>query len=163
MNTNSSTVAKPSNPLLEKQNSLFGETPVLLLNNKSLQQSPILDRNLLPPPPAKKPKKPNKLKINVSYSKYEVVRNVAANVFQMKVQEEESDQFDVFWCDGAIAPEKLQRLKPYQRLNHFPGMQALARKNNLGKNLLKMKKKFPGEYDFFPETWMLPGDAAEFR
>ena len=29
-------------------------------------------------------------------------------------------------------------------------MYALARKNNLGKNLSRMKKRFDDEYDFFP-------------
>lgn len=73
--------------------------------------------------------------------KYEVVRDVANGLFKMKIQEEESEDFDIFWSDTGIPPEKLQRLKSYQRVNHFPGMYALARKNNLGKNLMRMYKK----------------------
>jgi tubulin polyglutamylase TTLL6/13 len=38
-------------------------------------------------------------------------------------------------------------------------MSALARKNNLGKHLMRMRKKFSLDYDFFPETWMLPYDS----
>jgi len=34
-------------------------------------------------------------------------------------------------------------MKPYQKVNHFPGMYTLARKNYLGKNLMKMMKQFP--------------------
>ncbi len=34
-----------------------------------------------------------------------------------------------------------------------PGMFQLARKNHLGKNLMKMRKKFPDDYKFFPPTW----------
>ena len=34
-------------------------------------------------------------------------------------------------------------MKPYQKINHFPGMFELSRKNNLCKNLMKMRKKFP--------------------
>jgi hypothetical protein len=41
-------------------------------------------------------------------------------------------------------------MKPYQRANHFPGMQELSRKNNLAKNLLRMLKLFPEHYKFFP-------------
>ena len=32
----------------------------------------------------------------------------------------------------------------------------LARKNFLGKNLMKMRKKFPEHYKFFPPTWLPP-------
>jgi len=49
-------------------------------------------------------------------------------------------------------------MKPYQRTNHFPGMYAMARKNLLAKNLLAMQKYFPDEFQFFPKTWLIPGD-----
>lgn len=39
-----------------------------------------------------------------------------------------------------------------QKINHFPGMYTLARKNNLAQNLNLMQKYFPDEYNFFPET-----------
>jgi tubulin polyglutamylase TTLL6/13 len=42
-------------------------------------------------------------------------------------------------------------------------MMELTRKNNLGKNLNRMKKKYEDEYTFFPQTWLLPTDLAEFR
>ena len=44
--------------------------------------------------------------------------------------ENANDEWDLFWTDGTVGPDKLYRMKPYQRINHFPGMQALARKNN---------------------------------
>ena len=28
---------------------------------------------------------------------------------------------------------------------------------------MRMKRAFPGEYDFFPNTWVLPGDNIDFR
>lgn len=37
-------------------------------------------------------------------------------------------------------------------------MHNLSRKNNLAKNLMKMRKKAPNEYNFFPLTWNLPLD-----
>ena len=61
-----------------------------------------------------------------------------------------TDDYDIFWSDGAIQPDKLQRLKLYQRLNHFPGMYVLARKNYLGKHLNKMRKRFEKEYKYYP-------------
>jgi tubulin polyglutamylase TTLL6/13 len=50
---------------------------------------------------------------------------------------------------------------PYQRINHFPGMFQLSRKNNLGRNLMKMQKVFPKEYKFFPKTYLLPVEYGE--
>ena len=35
-------------------------------------------------------------------------------------------------------------------------MYGLARKNHLGRNLMKMKRLLPSEYRFFPQTWLLP-------
>ena len=69
----------------------------------------------------------------------------------------------MFWSDTAIQPDKLQRLKPFQRMNHFPGMYALARKNNLGKNLNKMRKRFEKDFKFYPKTWLLPMDANDLK
>ncbi len=42
-------------------------------------------------------------------------------------------------------------------------MYALARKNHLGKNLMKMMKQFPDDYKFFPKTWLLPSEMSDFR
>ena len=37
-------------------------------------------------------------------------------------------------------------------------MQALARKSNLSRNLMRMQNAFKEEYSFFPRTWVLPAD-----
>lgn len=42
-------------------------------------------------------------------------------------------------------------------------MYELARKNLLAKNLIHMQKAMPEEYDFFPTSWILPGDSKNFR
>jgi tubulin polyglutamylase TTLL6/13 len=54
-------------------------------------------------------------------------------------------------------------MQPFQKINHFPGMEILSRKNFLGKSLMEFKKKFPEEYDFFPLTWNLPTDFAALK
>ena len=51
----------------------------------------------------------------------------------------------------------------YQKINHFPGIYNLARKNLLGMNLMLMRELFPKEYDFFPETWIIPLQFSQFR
>ena len=41
----------------------------------------------------------------------------------------------------------------------------IAHKNKLGKNLMQMKKEYsePGEYDFFPDTFILPQELVEYK
>lgn len=76
---------------------------------------------------------------------------------------DEEEDWDIWWIDGPVAPSFLLKMQPYQRINHFPGMNALARKNLLAKNLMNLKKVFPLEYNFFPKTWLLPQDCKDFK
>ena len=71
--------------------------------------------------------------------------------------------WDLLWTDHAIEKEQLFRLLDHQKINHFPGMYILARKNLLAKGLTKMKKIRPQCYDFFPQTWTLPSEANELK
>lgn len=54
-----------------------------------------------------------------------------------------SDDWDLYWTDNAVTPEQLGKMKQYQKINHFPGMFTLSRKNYLARNLTKMEKMFP--------------------
>ncbi|OON17051.1 hypothetical protein X801_07119 [Opisthorchis viverrini] len=44
------------------------------------------------------------------------------------------------------------------KINHFPGMSELCRKDSLARNLNRMAKIFPKEYAIFPKTWSLPAE-----
>jgi tubulin polyglutamylase TTLL6/13 len=104
--------------------------------------------------------------INVFNCQYDVVREVAKKDFNMIVYEEEDDgkqDWDLMWFDGGIGPQFLKNMLPHQRTNHFAGTYYIARKNHLGKNLIKMRKLFPNDYNFFPPTWMLPTDLKDFK
>lgn len=72
-------------------------------------------------------------------------------------------EWDLYWTDEAVQPEQLSKMQPFQKINHFPGMFSLARKNHLGRNLMKMKKQFPIQYKFFPQTWLLPAEYIDFK
>lgn len=57
-------------------------------------------------------------------------------------------------------------MKNFQRCNHFPGTYNLARKNQLGMNIEKMKKisaEREKDYAFNPKTWCLPADYRDLR
>ena len=56
----------------------------------------------------------------------------------------------------------LPTLNKYQKFNHFPMTWQLSRKDNLYNNYFEMKKKFPEEYKYMPETYVLPRDQEFF-
>ncbi len=96
-----------------------------------------------------KHKNKNRLFINVNYCHYPAVRAVA-KLFKIKPTYNDDEDWDIFWSDGAIQCDRLYRMKPYQRVNHFPGMHILSRKNLFARNMLRMQKRFPDDYNFFP-------------
>ncbi len=75
----------------------------------------------------------------------------------------EAGDWDVYWTDIPIDTDSLIKLHLFQKINYYPGIHTLARKNLLGMNLMNMKERFPNEYNFFPLTWMLPQQYSEFR
>jgi tubulin polyglutamylase TTLL6/13 len=92
------------------------------------------------------------------------VRHVAKKIFGWKLSyEEETEDWDVFWTDSAVQPEKLAKMRHYQRINHFPGMYLVSRKNYLAFNLGKLRKLFPSSYNFFPKTWVVPCDMSDLK
>jgi tubulin polyglutamylase TTLL6/13 len=102
--------------------------------------------------------------MNVSMTQYDVVRKVGRKAFNWKLSyDAESEEWDMFWTDSAVQPERLARMKPYQKINHFPGMYELSMKNHLARNLNKLRKLFPDAYDFFPRTWLIPAELGDFR
>jgi len=61
-----------------------------------------------------------------------------------------------------VTADFLAQMKQYQRVNHFPGMYNLSRKSNLCRNLNRIRRKFPKSYNFYPQTWLLPSEGADF-
>ncbi|OMJ76805.1 hypothetical protein SteCoe_23741 [Stentor coeruleus] len=105
-----------------------------------------------------------KIICNVSSTKYEIVRHAAKKILGWKLSyDEDTDEWDVFWTDTAVQPEKLAKMKHYQRINHFPGMYLISRKNYLAFNLGKLKRIFPDSYNFYPRTWVIPCDLGDLK
>jgi tubulin polyglutamylase TTLL6/13 len=97
-------------------------------------------------------------------TKYDAVEEVV-KAFNEAWQEASGldDDMDLLWSDTCVSVDRFTKMQPYQKVNHFIGMTSITRKNNLGRNLLRMKKRFPEEYRFFPDTWILPTDMADFK
>jgi hypothetical protein len=54
----------------------------------------------------------NPLLINVSYTQYEVLKDVAEEL-NFNLSYDEEDDWDIYWIDGPIAPTFLLRMQPY--------------------------------------------------
>jgi hypothetical protein len=57
----------------------------------------------------------------------------------------------------------LQRMQYQQKINHFPNMGIIARKNTLAVTLSSMKEFFPEDYDYFPRTFLYPNDYSKIK
>jgi len=112
--------------------------------------------------PSKKAPK-SKIIFNITDSHYPVTKLVGKKVFGWRLSTNPADDWDICWIDKTVPTETLAKMRPYQKINHFPGILSIARKNNLGKNLMKMKKSFPDTFNFFPKTYLLPTDYQEFK
>ena len=84
-------------------------------------------------------------------------------LWRVTKSENPNQEFDVYWNDIGIDSDRLTSLKPYQKTNHFPAMYHITRKTFLAKNLKRLQKLYPLEFDFFPKTWVLPNELNELR
>ncbi|XP_043522665.1 tubulin polyglutamylase TTLL13 isoform X3 [Frieseomelitta varia] len=107
----------------------------------------------------KRKKKRRYLTICTSNCKYDVVRRVAARFGMKEVTEDSS--WNLYWTDLSVSVERAKDMKRYQKVNHFPGMTEICRKDLLARNLNRMLKLFPKDYNFFPKTWCFPADHGE--
>ena len=112
-----------------------------------------------------KKKKLKRPSINIESTQYEIIEEIGKKHFNWRIRkiEDENDDSDIIWVDCGIQPEKLCKMKPYQKINHFPGMHEIARKNYLAKNLNKMQRLYPNQYNFFPKTWLYPAEFPTLK
>ncbi|XP_053128389.1 tubulin polyglutamylase TTLL13 isoform X2 [Hemicordylus capensis] len=101
------------------------------------------------------------LSINLTSCKYESVRRAARCCGLKEVGEDE--EWTVYWTDCSVSLERVMEMKRFQKINHFPGMAEICRKDLLARNLNRMLKLFPKEYSIFPRTWCLPADYGDFQ
>uniref|UniRef100_A0A3B4E2X5 Tubulin tyrosine ligase-like family, member 7 n=1 Tax=Pygocentrus nattereri TaxID=42514 RepID=A0A3B4E2X5_PYGNA len=76
---------------------------------------------------------------------------------------DEDETANLIWNDSAVQHEKIAELRNYQRINHFPGMGEICRKDCLARNMAKMIKIQPQEYSFIPKTWIFPAEYTQFQ
>eukprot|EP01065_Artemidia_motanka_P045606 TRINITY_DN6736_c0_g1_i6.p1 TRINITY_DN6736_c0_g1~~TRINITY_DN6736_c0_g1_i6.p1 ORF type:complete len:776 (+),score=309.02 TRINITY_DN6736_c0_g1_i6:112-2439(+) len=118
-----------------------------------------------PEPRKRRRRRRRKVVVNTTFCRYDLVRRVAeANGFvEDRDEEGEKGEFDLFWTDTSVNPERIMRLQNYQRINHFPGMHLISRKVHLATTLGKMRRQFPEHFAFSPRTWSLKSERNQFR
>uniref|UniRef100_U3JTZ5 Tubulin tyrosine ligase like 7 n=1 Tax=Ficedula albicollis TaxID=59894 RepID=U3JTZ5_FICAL len=110
----------------------------------------------------KKKKKNGVITANIAGTKYEIVRVVIQEMGFVKTRDED-ETANLIWSDCAVQQEKIAELRNYQRINHFPGMGEICRKDFLARNMTKMIKSQPQEYSFIPRTWIFPSEYTQFQ
>eukprot|EP00775_Hariotina_reticulata_P004902 gene4902-5146_t len=103
------------------------------------------------------------LRVDLSACKYELLRLVAARLGWQVVSESCPD-WDLYWTDTSISQERLMKLEPTQRINHFFGMLELCRKRSMARSLAALAAAVPPSagLDFFPCSWQLPNQLGTF-
>ncbi|XP_053320939.1 tubulin polyglutamylase TTLL13-like [Spea bombifrons] len=112
-------------------------------------------------PVKKKKKKRRLIGINLTNCKYESVRR-AVRVCGLK-EVGDGEEWTVYWTDTSVSLERVMDMKRFQKINHFPGMNEICRKDLLARNMNRLLKLFPKEYNIFPRTWCLPADYGDFQ
>ncbi|XP_069654863.1 tubulin polyglutamylase TTLL13 isoform X4 [Haliaeetus albicilla] len=113
------------------------------------------------PEPRKRRRKRSVPSINLTSCKYESVRRA---VLRCGLKEAgENEEWTVYWTDYSVSLERVMEMKRFQKINHFPGMIEICRKDLLARNLNRMLRLFPKEYNIFPRTWCLPADYGDFQ
>ncbi|KAH9492090.1 Tubulin polyglutamylase ttll7 [Bulinus truncatus] len=133
-----------------------------VLSNNRLQEESrkklIEDQDELPRLTNKKRQRRNdQITVNLSGTRYEVVRQVVEK-FGFTITKDDDPTSYLIWNDTFVSPDRISELKPYQHINHFPGMVEVTRKDSLARNMLKMSKVMPDDFNFVPKTWILPTD-----
>lgn len=62
---------------------------------------------------------------------------------------------------NSIDSERKNHFSSTQKINHFPGMSEICRKDSLTRNMCRMQKMFPKEYAFYPKAWCLPAEFVQ--
>ncbi|KAH0576484.1 Tubulin tyrosine ligase [Spironucleus salmonicida] len=75
----------------------------------------------------------------------------------------EADDWNLCWNDWSILVERVMRMKAYQKINHYPGMSEITRKDTLARNMNRARKLCPDDYDFFPQSFQIPSDVTDFK
>ena len=79
------------------------------------------------------------------------------------ISETETHDWRVMWVSGHFKPNVFEGITPQQKINHFPGSTEITHKNTLAENIRRQKTLFGADYEFSPETYILPNEYEAAR
>uniref|UniRef100_H3ATC5 Tubulin tyrosine ligase like 2 n=1 Tax=Latimeria chalumnae TaxID=7897 RepID=H3ATC5_LATCH len=94
-----------------------------------------------------------------------VVRDVLLEHGWVDYAEQEQDEGDwnLYWRVSDFRKTEYENIMPWQRLNHHPKTFGITRKDNLARNLKRMKGIYgTAVYDFSPVAFIMPNDYTKF-
>ena len=98
----------------------------------------------------------NNMRLKFKISDHVYTYNCVVNAFKYAgIAQTEGKNWNVLWS-APLKSESLHNLTEFQRINHFPSTWQLGRKDNLWRNVSKMKREFGDDYDICPQTYLLP-------
>jgi tubulin polyglutamylase TTLL7 len=106
------------------------------------------------------------LTANLSQTSYSMVLQVGEELSLLPPASPEQWDVHLQWFDGGPPAEFFARLRPWQRINHFPNTYEITRKDNLARNLNRLQRACGTEglkFDIFPRSWILPAELGAFR
>jgi tubulin polyglutamylase TTLL6/13 len=105
----------------------------------------------------------NAVIINLSCCRYDVVAKCALELgYHISRDDTGEEDFNIWFTDLSVAPSRVMKLSQHQKINHFPAMIDICKKDELAVNLNKMRRMCPGAYGFFPTTYCLPREWNHF-
>ncbi|KAJ3235000.1 Tubulin polyglutamylase ttll5 [Chytriomyces hyalinus] len=71
--------------------------------------------------------------------------------------------WNLFWSNGKIEPHEFRSFNKYQKINRFPKMSEMCRKDKLYMNISRLKQVHGDRhFDYFPPTFLLPQEYDIF-
>ena len=76
----------------------------------------------------------------------------------------EGHSWNVLWTNCYSQAYMYEGLNEFQKINHFPSISEITRKDKLCDNVVNMQIKYSiDEFNFIPETFILPDEFDEFQ
>lgn len=75
----------------------------------------------------------------------------------------DSHEWNLLWSSSSCKSFLYEGLNEHQRINHFPMSYEITRKDRLCYNFVRAQEKFGNDYNFIPDTYVLPQEYNEFH
>ncbi|KDO19674.1 hypothetical protein SPRG_14754 [Saprolegnia parasitica CBS 223.65] len=105
-----------------------------------------------------------KVVVDVSLCRYAIIKRcLKARDFRLVREKNANAAWDIWWSDRGELLKDARRLHAFQKVNHFPSMEDICRKDFLATHLNAMRKALPDAYDYYPRSFLLPADRIELQ